>query len=284
MKLELIKKYLVITLALFISAFCYNVLVSPINLVAGGISGVAIIIKNLFSVPSAITIFVLYFVLLIVSFIYLGLEDTMAALFITIVYPLFVEVTSGLSAIIVVDTSNILLITIFAGFIGGITNGLIYRTGLNTGGLGVLTKILHNRKKIAITKVSLIINLIIVLVGGYIFGVTMILYAVLYLVISKMISDKLLFGISSNKMFYIISDDYLYISNYLKNDLHHDVTLFDILGKYSATNKKMIMVVVPTSEYFLIKEAIKDIDSKAFVFASDSYETKGQDLLIRNMR
>ena len=278
---EIVQKYLILTIALLISATAYNVLISPINLVAGGNNGVAVIVQEIFHIDPSITLFVLCFVLMIISFIFLGLEDTMAALYITLVYPFFIKITSGLASFLPIDTDNVLLITLFAGFVGGITSGIVYKTGLNTGGLGIVSKIFYRKKRISISKVNFIINLIIVIVGGYIFGFNMILYAAFYLYLSRIVSDKLLLGISKNKVFYIISDDYVNITNFLRDKLHHDVTEYDIIGKYSGKKMKMLMTVVPTSEYFVVKEAIASFKSKPFVFVSDSYETKGQDLQIR---
>ena len=37
------------------------------------------------------------------------------------------------------------------------------------------------------------------------------------------------------------------------------------------------MVVIPTEEYYVLKESILEIDSKAFVFIADSYEVLGED-------
>ena len=35
------------------------------------------------------------------------------------------------------------------------------------------------------------------------------------------------------------------------------------------------MVVVPTKEYFILKESIYEIDNDSFFVVTDSYETKG---------
>ena len=48
----------------------------------------------------------------------------------------------------------------------------------------------------------------------------------------------------------------------------------------NSNSLKMVFVVVPTSEYFMLKEQIKMIDSKAFVTITDTYEIKGQDVKI----
>ena len=82
-------------------------------------------------------------------------------------------------------------------------------------------------------------------------------------------------------MFYIISEKHEEIKKFITLELKHDVTIFDIKGSYSMKNKKMLMVIIPTSEHFLLKENLKAIDAKCFAFVSDNYESKGQDISLK---
>ena len=40
------------------------------------------------------------------------------------------------------------------------------------------------------------------------------------------------------------------------------------------------MVVVPTSEFLVLREYVKSVDKSAFMFIADTYEVKGQDISI----
>ena len=98
---------------------------------------------------------------------FLGIDDTTAMAYITIVYPLFIRATSGINEIFIINHEDILLLSIFIGILTGISNGIIFKTGLNNGGYGVLSKIISNKKKASITKSNMIINSIIVLITCY---------------------------------------------------------------------------------------------------------------------
>ena len=52
-------------------------------------------------------------------------------------------------------------------------------------------------------------------------------------------------------------------------------TEFDTKGAYSHKRRKMLMCVVPTEKYTLLKNAIHEIDSDAFIVVSDCYEVLG---------
>ena len=46
-------------------------------------------------------------------------------------------------------------------------------------------------------------------------------------------------------------------------------------GGYSNKNKKLLLCIIPTKEYFLVKEVVLEIDKNAFFLITDSYEAVG---------
>lgn len=278
-----IKRYIILTIGLFISAVCYNLFILPLDIVTGGTSGIATIFNYLFEIDPSLTIFLLSFLLFIICYCSLGQDDTIAMGFITVVYPLFIKATSGVDQIFLISQDSVLLLAIFIGLISGISNGLMLKTGLNTGGFSIISKTIAKKRKSSVTKVNFIINVIIVIIGGFIFGINKVLYAIIILYISKIVSDKILLGISKNKTFYIISKKYQEIEDVLLEELHHDVTIFNTKGKFLDERQKAIMVVIPTSESIILKEIIKELDSNAFIIVSDSYEVNGQDVKVRSV-
>ena len=173
---------------------------------------------------------------------------------------------------------------LYAGVLSGITDGMIYITGLNTGGFGVASKILAEKFKISTSSVSAIINFIIVGIGTFQFGLVMLFYAVIYLYISKVISERVFLGISKNKMVCIVTAKYEKISSYLIEEMHHDSTVYEMVNDISKKNQKMVMTMIPTREYFLLKEGVLAIDKKSFIFVCDSYEVSKQDEKLKSVK
>lgn len=274
-RIETYKRIALLFIALLISAVLYNLLILPLNLVVNGTSGIATITKYVYDIDPAIMMFLLYAFFTLISYMYLGREKTRVILLITIVYPILVKLTSPLSTIISTDNVDIIMLVLFAGIIGGVANGLIYKIGYNTGGTVVINQILYEKKNISITMTSFVISTSIVLLGSYIFGITNALYAVIYLYISKVISDKVLLGISDNKAFYIVTDQEDEIKDYIINVLKHDVTSFDAKGGLFDKQRKVLLTVIPTREYYKVSSGIKEIDKKAFFVVTDSYQVKG---------
>ena len=268
-------RYCILIISLLISSIVFNLLLYPTSLVTGGMNGVAIIINHVIEIDPAIVIFVGSLLLLGLSYLFLGLDQTAGSVVATIVYPVFVEITEPLSKLIVIDTSDLILMSILIGVLLGITNGLMYKVGFSNGGLNIISQIFYKYFRISLSKTTMVINLIVVLIGGFYFGFNMVLYALVIIYISSFVIDKVILGISNNKAFYITTTEDEKVRDYLINTLHHTVTIFDVKGGFLEKKRKVLLAVIPTRDYFRLKEGIKEIDPHAFFVVTDAYEVKG---------
>ena len=271
---ETISRLFILAISLFISAVLYNLFLLPLNLVVGGTNGVATITNALYGLNPAFIIFLLSAACVMISFMYLGLEKTMTTLAASIMYPLFVEITSPLVQYYPKDADT-LLVVIFAGVLGGVASGLIYRTGYNNGGFSTIAQTLYEKKKISISTSNLFINGSIVLLGAFFFGANNALYAIIYLYITSIVTDKVLLGISNNKAFYIITNQEEQVNDYIMRILGHSVTVFDVKGAFLEEKRRVLLTVIPTREYYRVTEGIKEIDPNVFFVVTDSYQVKG---------
>lgn len=268
-------RYLVLLASLFLSAIIFNLLLYPTNLVTGGMNGLAIIINHITDIDSALIILIGSILLLGLSYVFLGLNQVTASLVATITYPFFISITEPLTKLIVIDTSDLILISILIGILLGITNGLMYKVGFSNGGLNIISQILYKYFHISLSKSTMIINFIVVLIGGIYFGFNMMLYAFIIIYLSSVVIDKVLLGISSNKAFYINTYKDKEVKDYLIKELNHTVTIFNVKGGFLKKKRSVLLAVIPTREYFKLKEGIYQIDPQAFFVVTDAYEVKG---------
>ena len=268
-------RILLITISLILSAFVYNLFLLPLSIVAGGTSSIATITYYLYNINPSIMIFLISRACIILSFMYLSTKRTMGTIAASIAYTILVELTSKIVEYINIDTSDTLLIVLFAAVLGGIANGLMYKSGYSSGGLPTISQILHEKFKISITKSSFIINFIIIVIGGIFFGITKAIYAVIFLYIYSTVTEKVLLGTSGNKAFYIITSKEEEVKEYIINNLKHTITTFDVKGGYLDNKQHVILTVIPSREYYKLKDGIKSIDNKAFFVVTDSYQVEG---------
>ena len=274
-KQKFIMRVVLMISSLLLNAILYNLLLLPLSLVTGGTNGVATITHYLYHIDPAIMIFLLSMACCIISFMYLGKERTIGTLVACVIYSLLVKVTSDIGTIIDIDTSDVLLVVLFAGVLSGIANGLMYKSGYSNGGFPIISQVLYEKFKISIAKSSLIINITIVIVGALFFGTTNALYAIILLYINGIVLDKVLLGISNNKAFYIITSKEKEIKEYIIESLKHTVTTFEVKGGFLESKRKVILTVIPSREYYRVTEGIKAIDKEAFFVVTDSYQVEG---------
>ncbi len=266
---------LLMTSSLVVNAILYNLFLFPLDLVTGSAQGVGTITYHLYHIDPAIMVLYISVACVLISFMYLGIKKSLGTILASLAYPIFIAIFTPLNSVIQAKPDDMLIIVIFAGILQGIANGLMYRSGYSNGGFPIISQILDEKYKIPVAKSSLLINLAIVFVGGIFFGSINVMYAIIFLYINDIVLNKVLLGINNNKSFYIITSEEDEIKDYIVNDLGHQVTVFNVKGGFMEKRKKAILTIIPSREYYKVKEMIKLIDKEAFCIVTNSYQTEG---------
>ena len=269
------KRYAQFCLGCLLVAISFNLFLAPNDLVPGGVSGFSVIINHLLGINKSIIILGLSLLLLILSYIFLGKNKTRGSILGSLLFPLFVEITSNISGIIQIDTSQLLLSAVFGGILYGFGAGIIFKAGFTTGGTDILNQIISKYAKVSMGKSMLICDGTIVLLSGIVFGPTKLMYSVIILYLISYMSDRVILGISDSKAFYIVTDEEKKIKEYVIKYLNHGVTVFNAKGGYKKEKQTVLLCVLPTKDYYKLKEGIHEIDPDAFFVVTDAYEVFG---------
>lgn len=272
---NLLFRFAVFCLALYISAVTFNLLFVPVNMAAGGASGLSVVIHEATGIEQGNLVTMIYIATLILSFIFLDLEKSVSLLLCTLIYPLLVKLTGNITDFIKLDYSDMTLISILGGVMNGFSNGLCYRIGFNPGGLSVIAQIIYKYFKISVSKVNLVMSIFIVLAGGYYYGVNHILYAIIVMYLTALLTDKVLLGISKNKYVYIVTSEEDRVHEFITKTMKHGVTKLACETGFMGHKKYTLMTSIPTRDYTVLKEGIHLIDQKAFLVATDAYQSHG---------
>ena len=262
-------------LGCFIVSIAYNIFIAPNKIVPGGVGGIAIILNSLFDVDYSLVILYLNIILLFASIILLGREKTRATALGSLLFPIMVRLTEHINVWLRIDTSNYLLSTICGGILFGFGAGLIFKAGFTTGGTDIINQIISKYAKTTMGKSMLMSDGLIVLSSAFFFGINHMMYSILMLYIISLISDKVLLGISDSKVFFIVTEEEEKVKEYIIKILGHGVTIYNAKGGKKKENENVLMVVLPTKDYYKLKEGIKNIDKDAFYIITDSYEVFG---------
>lgn len=270
-----VKRHLQLLIGCLLIATSYNLFLVPNNIVAGGVAGFAIIINHLFNIDNSLIILIGSIFLLILSYFLLGKEKTKATILGSLLFPVCVNLTQNIGNIIDIDTNQLLLISVFGGVVYGFGAGLIYKAGFTTGGTDIINQILSKYLKISMGNSMLYCDGTIVLLTAFIFGPTQFMYSIIILYVISYMSDRVILGVSDSKAFYIVTEEEEKIKEYILKYLNHGVTVFNAKGGYAKENQKVLMCVLPTKDYYKLKEGIHEIDPHSFFVVTDAYEVFG---------
>lgn len=261
----------------FLLALCYNMLFLPNNLVVSGMSGFAIAIEKLTGFNSNVFIYISNVLLLLVSFLLIGYEKTKNTIIGSLLYPLMITFTAPIAGLLnkYFPLEDPWLIILFASVMFGISNGLIYKGGYTTGGNDVIMQLISKYFKLPESKSLKIVNTFVILAGALTFGYIKGIYSLIILLTSTIFVDKIMFGISDSKLFYIFTREEDMVKKVILDELESGFTILPTKGGYSHTKGSLIMCVVPNRDYYLFKERILEIDPTAFFIIDSCYEVNG---------
>ncbi len=276
---DLHKKHFLNNLLLFLagvilSSFAFNLFYQRYNVVVSGSSGLSVLLSNFITkIDISIILLVLNLICLMIGLIFFGWEYAAKMLAITFMSPFFVSCTSYLTDLIDLEDTSMFLVMVVGGGLVGYSNGLIRNSGYSPGGFYSIYDLMSKYLHISIGNANNMINIVLICLGGLFFGLEKAIYAIISLLVSSYVVDRVTIGISDNKVFYIITDKPMEVKEYVNEKLNYDITLVNARGGYSNKKKKMLMSVVSTLDYVKLKEIVKEIDNKAFFLIVDAYES-----------
>ncbi|MDF2803973.1 MAG: hypothetical protein K0S61_3876 [Anaerocolumna sp.] len=274
-----ITHYLLIVAGTLLMAASVNWVYEPLELVTGGITGLAIVIKKLTSiwiddgVPIWLTTIILNIPLFIAAILVKGRTFLRNTLFGTVSLTVALYIVPPINLVF----EDMILASVMGGVLDGVGLGLIFVSMASTGGSDLLAMIIHKYKPyLSVPQILIVIDTVIVLAGIVSFGIMKALYAIIAVYILAKVSDGILEGLKFAKMAYIISDYYNEIAGQILIQLDRGVTGITATGMYSNAEKKMLFCVVSKKEIVKLTDIVAGIDPKAFIIVSDAREVTGE--------
>lgn len=265
-----------VILGVIIAAFALNSFLVPNHFFDGGITGMSLLVHELYHFNLAVIIVLFNLPLIVIS--YYTVSKTFAIkTFLSVVF-------LGLCLWLIPSvniTHDKLIVAIFGGAFLGIGIGLVMRAGAALEGIEVLALYTLKRTSFTITEIILGINIIIFSIAAFKFGIETSLYSVLTYFAATRTIDYVVEGIQAYTGVTIISAKSEEIKHQLVNKLGRGITVYKgergfLPGKFDvSTDCDIIYTVVTRLEMRKLKNLIYEIDSEAFVFANTIKETSG---------
>ena len=229
------------------------------NFAPGGISGIALIMNKLWNLPVGTMTLILNIPLVIISYKTVGKRfliktaRTMiiSTIFVDLVFPMFPYYTG-----------QRLLAAIYSGALLGLGMVLFYMRGSSSGGADFLTMtIKKKRPHMSLGRLTLLIDLIIILIGWPVFGdVDSVLYGLIAVFVCSMVIDKILYGTAEE----------------IGRITDRGVTSLEGMGTYTKSKRNVLLCACSKSEAYLVKNAVYQVDDSAFVMFTETSEVLGE--------
>lgn len=287
-----LKNFALVLLGTLVLAFGCAIFVIPFSIVTGGVTGISIIITNIFvSLKDQIDIVIgiITWGLFFLGLLILGWDFAIKTLVSTIVYPLAIsifmklvdpDVLDGVFHLASSPHADIALIisALFGGLCVGTGCALTFLGGGSTGGVDILAFVFCKYvKKWKSSTIIFFIDALTVLCGLFVIKDLIITFlGVISAWIAAMVIDKIFIGSEKAFTAQIVSDKYEEINLAIRNDIHRTTTMFVASGGYSREDKTVLSVTFAMREYADLMNVIKRIDPTAFVSISQAHEINGE--------
>jgi len=277
-RINKLEQYVMISFGIILMACGFHFFLIPLHLVAGGVTGLGIVLQYVFDVPIAIFVLIMNFFLLILGLVVLGKKIFIKSIYGSILFPVVLFLLERFVPLM--DFNEDLIIgTVFGGALVGIGFGLMLKYGGTSGGTDIPVKILNQKFDVPISTSLYLFDGLVVSIGIIAFfqvdGLVTGLYALIAIAISGKLADTVVIGGNTKKAMQIITEFPDEIKEAIYNTVSRGVTVMNIKGGYTNQDKTMLVTVITKQEYYVIRNIIARIDAAAFVYVTPASEIHG---------
>ncbi|MBR4870143.1 MAG: YitT family protein [Oscillospiraceae bacterium] len=272
---EIFKTYFWVAAACLLYALSFNWFFVPNDLAFGGFTGIGQIINAYVPFVSVGSVLiVLNTPLFFIGMRRFGVGMLLSSLF-AMAFSSVVIDTMG--ALVEFQPMDPLLACLYGGVLLGASVGIMMRAGATTGGTELLARLLKRRfANLSMGRLCMIIDFVVIALHSLTFGhLENALYGVLAIFVSAQAMDWVIYGGKAAKAVYIMSDKYEEIAPMLL-EMNVGLTRLQSISGYRGKETQVIFTVCRRAEIVPIKQAVMEVDKKAFFVVCDAYEVLGE--------
>ncbi|MBR1627436.1 MAG: YitT family protein [Bacteroidales bacterium] len=169
-----------------------------------------------------------------------------------------------------------LLNSIVGGLAYGISIAIIFSAGATSGGMDVVSMILHKYTHIPLGTMVMIVDSSVALTSFAIGGdIRLPMFSIILIFVESKVIDIVIDN-KVNKTMLIITDNMEGMKTLILDDLERSGTVFSARGLYTDAERNMIYTTVNKKEYNKIKYSAKRLDPHCFITIINNTETLGE--------
>ncbi|WP_215192042.1 YitT family protein [Exiguobacterium sp. s7] len=276
---ELLAKGLLLLIGAFIFAIGLEAFLVPNQIIDGGIVGVSIITSYL--TETKLAIWLVMFNLPFIFFGYRQIGKTFAV--VTLIAIMLMSGFTILLHSIEPFTDDLLLSTVFGGFLLGAGIGLVIRAGGSLDGTEILAVSFTDRLPFSVGEIVMFFNIFILGTAGFVFSWDRAMYSLITYFVAFKTIDIVLEGLDQSKAAWIITTAPDDIGQAIMDRLGRGVTYLHGEGAYTGDGKKVVFTVISRLEETKLKDILDDYDEKAFLAIGNIHDVRGGQFKKKNI-
>ncbi|MFR4968137.1 YitT family protein [Lactobacillus kalixensis] len=263
-------RWVIFLIGLEIVAISINLFYAPINVAAGGSTGISILVDAVWGIDRPITVFVVNMLMLILAAIFLGMKTTKNIALGSLVLPLLMKITPSFRA-----TNDDLLAVIYGGALMGLGVSLLYRVNASSGGTTIPPMILKKYFYINPAISLLAVDMIVIFMNIFVDGWNAFLMAAFSQVVTAITMNYCETGFDKKYQVRIMSNDKLEDIKESLLETYKGLTVYNVVGGHSDNEKQQLLIVIDSNEYGGLLRSIHEIDPDAFMITSNVAKVHG---------
>ena len=243
-----------------------------------GVSGLLLLANHLFGVKLGVFGILVNIPIILVCRRFLSKKFVYKSIATLITYSLVIDYVCPL---IPLYTDEKILAAILTGTLLGFANALIYSNNTSGGGMDFISMSIKNRHPhLSIGSINFAIAFVIIGVQAAVYkDFTSVIYGILIVFISSIVTDKILASINAGKLLFIISGKNHEIAHIINDDIDRSATLITGTGTYTGHASHILMCACTDRQSYEIREKVHEIDPHAFTIIVNSREVVGKGFL-----
>ena len=271
-KKEKVLDYIRILVGTGLMALSANLFYTPSNMVPGGFTGLAILLQEVTKglVDGGIPVWI---ILAIVIRGWFFMRRTFVA---AVLFTGWLYVVPEMGPV----PENLFLTSVIGGSLMGLGLGVVFLGKATTGGTDTVAALIqHFFPHLKTSSIFPVLDGIVIALSAWIFGLESSLYAVVSVVLSSLVADRVIAGFKNSLMAFIISSKYQEIADRVMKELERGVTQISAKGVYTQAERPMLLCAVSTKEASILKDIVSETDPSAFFILTDASEIRGEGFL-----
>lgn len=270
----------VVMLGLTLYALGLALFVLPVDMIAAGTAGIALIGEHFLGIPMTTFVSIFCISMFLLGWLEFGKEFALSTLIASFYYPFIldklVEIIGDRTL-----TDDPMLCAIFSGMMIGCALGIVMRAGASTGGTDIPPLVLKKRLGIPISVTLYVIDFVVLTVQMTFGDPERILYALVMVMVYTMVLDKVLMMGARQTQVKIISTKFEEINTAIQTEMDRGSTLLYMEGGHERRESRAILLVISGRELPKLNELVMKIDSQAFMIVNQVGEVRGRGFTLK---